>query len=182
MIYSLTLENALLLVGCLLVFSHLPALLWPASVQQKLKALPRSAAAGVALLTVSALWFAALVAFTDLGDFTSMRNKFLLLTAAAYVLTLKFVGEFLAVRALGMVLLLAAEPLLEAAWMRPEMGRLWLVSLVYVWIVCALFFIGTPYVLRDAIGWVQKSGLRWRAAALAGIAYGALLLGVRATL
>jgi hypothetical protein len=182
MIYSLTLETALLLVGLLLVLSHLPALLWPGTLQKKLKAFPRSAPAGVALLTVCAAWFGALVAFTDLGDFTSMRNKFLVLTVVAYVLTLKFVGEFLAVRALGMLLLLIAEPLLEAAWMRPESGRLWLVSLVYVWITGALFLIGTPYVLRDLIDWAQKSGLRWKAAALAGIAYGALLLGIRATL
>jgi hypothetical protein len=182
MIYSLTLETALLLVGALLVLSHLPALLWPAPIQRKLQALPRSGPAGVVLLTVSAVWFAALVAYTDLGDFTSMREKFLILTVVAYGLTLKFVSEFLAVRALGMFLLLVAEPLLEAAWLRPEAGRLWLVSLAYVWIVCALFFIGMPYVLRDAIAWVQNGALRWRAAAVAGIAYGALLLGVRATL
>jgi hypothetical protein len=182
MIYSLTLETALLVVGSLLLISHLVAFLRPESIQQRLKAFPRSAPAGVALLTVSAAWFAGLVAFTDLGDFTSMRNTFLVLTAAAYVLTLIFVGEFLAVRSLGMILLLVAEPLLEAAWLRPEAGKLWLVSLVYVWIVCGLFFIGTPYVLRDAIAWVQQNNGRWKAASLAGIAYGAVLLGVRFTI
>lgn len=182
MIYSLTLETALLLVGSLLVVSHLLALAWPDAIQAKLRALPRSLPAGVALLTISAAWFGALVAYTDLGDFTSMRRTFLILTGAAYVLTLRFVSEFLAVRGLGMVLLLVAEPLLEAAWLRPETGKLWLVSLVYIWIVCGLFFIGTPYVLRDAIAWAQRSALRWKAATFGGIAYGALLLFIRFTL
>ena len=105
-----------------------------------------------------------------------------MLTAIAYVLTLRFGMEFLSVRALGMLLLLVAEPLLESAWLRPEAGRLWLVTLAYVWIVCGLFFIGTPYILRDLISWSSASTLRWRTAALAGILYGAILLGVRATL
>jgi len=106
----------------------------------------------------------------------------LFFTVTAGVLMLRFVREFLAVRALGMLLLLAAEPLLESAWMRPETGRLWLVGLVYGWIVAGLFFIGTPYVLRDAIQWVTSASWRWQAAAWGGIAYGALLLGIRASL
>jgi hypothetical protein len=111
-----------------------------------------------------------------------MRGKFLLFTAAAYVLTLRFGMEFLSVRALGMLLLLVAEPLLESAWLRPETGRLFLVGLVYLWIVCGLFFIGTPYILRDLISWVSASTLRWKAASMAGIVYGAILIGVRTSI
>jgi hypothetical protein len=109
-----------------------------------------------------------------------MRGKFLIMTVVAYVLTLRFGMEFLSVRALGMLLLLAAEPLLESAWLRPETARLWLVTLVYVWILGGLFLIGTPYILRDLISWVSSSTLRWRMTALAGILYGAILIGVRA--
>ena len=95
---------------------------------------------------------------------------------------LRFVLEFLSVRALGMLLLLVAEPLLEASWMRQETGRLWLVGLVYGWIVAGLFFIGTPYVLRDAIEWVGAAAWRWRFVCVAGIAYGVLLLATRSAM
>jgi hypothetical protein len=182
MIYSVSLETALLLVGILLVSSHLVALFFEGAVRRGLLAFPRSAAAGNVLFCLAALHFGALVAWTDLGEFTPMRPKFLLVTVLAAVLTLRFVREFLAVRALGMLLLLLAEPLLEAAWMRPEAGRLLLVGLVYVWIVSGLFCIGMPYLLRDAVTWVTGARWRWTASVCAGIAYGLLLLGVRATI
>lgn len=182
MIYSLNLEAALLVVGVALILAHVFALVAGSAVRGFLQRFPRSAPAGVLLFVAAVAWFAWLVGTTDLGEFTAMRGKFLFFTVTAGVLMLRFVREFLAVRALGMLLLLAAEPLLESAWMRPETGRLWLVGLAYAWIVAGLFFIGTPYVLRDAIQWVTSSSWRWQAAAWGGIAYGALLIGVRASL
>jgi hypothetical protein len=182
MIYSLSLEAALLSVGILLVSSHLAALFLEKTVQRHLLAFPRSAAAGNILFILAAVYFGSLVAWTDLGEFTAMRPNFLMATALACVLTLRFVQEFLSVRALGMLLLLVAEPLLEAAWMRPEGARLFLVVLVYAWIVGGLFCIGMPYLLRDAIAWVTSVGWRWRAAVWGGIAYGIVLLGVRSSL
>ena len=179
MIYSLSLEAALLAVGVLLLVGHLVALFFEKPVQRLLVAFPRSAVSGNILFCLAAIYFGSLVAMTDLGEFTAMRPKFLAVTAIACLLTLRFVQEFLSVRALGMLLLLGAEPLLEAAWMRPESGRLFLVGLVYVWIVGGLFCIGMPYLLRDAISWVIAAGWRWKAAAFGGIAYGLLLLGVR---
>jgi hypothetical protein len=62
------------------------------------------------------------------------------------------------------------------------MTRLFLVALVYVWIVFAMFWVGTPYTLRDQITWVTGGEKRWRAAAFAGLAYGALLIGLTLTL
>ena len=182
MIYSLTLETALLAVGSMLLVGHVLALLFGTAVQKQLRGFSRSVPAGVVLFVAASAWFAGLVAFTDLGEFSSLRTKFLVATVIAAILMLRFVREFLSVRALGMLLLLVAEPLLESAWMRPESGRLWLVGLVYGWIVAGLFFIGTPYILRDLIDWWTASGWRWKAASAAGIVYGALLLATRATL
>ena len=110
------------------------------------------------------------------GEFTNWRQTVLLVTPFAWLLTIKFVEEFLAVRALGMLVLLAATPLLDAAFLRPELSRLFLVTLVYIWIGFSMFWVGMPYTLRDQIGWVSGDQKRWRAAAFAGLAYGALLL------
>jgi len=181
MIYSFSLETALSVVGLLLLFGHLAALLKTSFLQSALRAFPRSPTAGFILFVLAAVWFTGLVAFTDLGEFSSMRPKFLLFAVAGTVLTLRFVREFLAVRALGMLLLLVAEPLLEAAWMRPETGKLWLVGLVYGWITAGLFLIGMPYLLRDAIAWVTAAPIRWKAASMAGMGYGVVLLAVRAS-
>jgi hypothetical protein len=176
MIYTLSLETALLVVGLALVASHGFALLKPAPVQSWLKKFPRSSFWGTSLLAAAAVWFWWLVATMDLHEFSNWRNALKIGTPIAAFLTWRYVPEFLSVRSLGILVLLGAEVLLEAAWMRPESLRLWLVSLVYVWIVVAMFWVGMPYTLRDQIAWVSEKPLRWKVASVAGIAYGAILL------
>ena len=182
MIYSLTLETALLLVGLLLIIGHTVALILPQQTQIWLKGFPRSVFLGTLLLVVAAVWFYWLVSTMDLGEFDRFRTAFKIGTPIAAVLTGLYVQEFLAARSLGMVVLLAAEALLEAAWMRPEMSRLWLVSLVYVWLTAALFWVGMPYTLRDQIAWVSASATRWKIASVIGIAYGIILIAARLNL
>ena len=182
MIYSLKLETAFALVGILLIAAHALALLKPGAVQGWLRSFPRSKGWGITLLSIAAVWFFYLVATMDLGEFTNWRQVVLIGTPIAWLLTWKYVDEFLAVRALGMIVLLAAEPLLESAFLRPEPGCFFLRILVYVWIVFAMFWVGTPYTLRDQIVWVTAAEKRWRAAAFAGLAYGVLLMAVMFTL
>ncbi len=176
MIYSLSLQTVGLVVGIWLLLSHLGALLFAPLVQKLMRGLPRSGEAGALLLTAATAWAMALVWTMDLGEFSGYRNIFLIVIAAGYVLTLLFVREFLAARALGMLLLLAAEPLIEAAFLRPETSRLLLTVLAYVWAVLGMFWVGKPYLLRDQIDWVCRVPWRWRLAAGAGIVYGAAVL------
>ena len=51
----------------------------------------------------------------------------------------------------GILCLLAAEPLLEAAFLRPETSRLLVTMLAYLMIVVGLFWVTMPYLLRDQI-------------------------------
>ena len=95
---------------------------------------------------------------------------------AGAILSWLYVEEFLAARALGMVLLLAAEVLLESAVLRTEPSRLLLVTLAYGWVVAGLFMVGMPYLVRDAISLVTASTTRWRLACLGGVGYGVALL------
>jgi hypothetical protein len=182
MIYSLTLETALLLIGLLLIVGHSTALFLPQQTQAWLKAFPRSGFLGTLLLIVAAVWFYWLVSTMDLGEFDRFRKAFKIGTPIVAILTGLYVQEFLAARSLGMIVLLGAEALLEAAWLRPEMSRLWLVSLVYVWLTAALFWVGMPYTLRDQIAWVSASAGRWRIAAIIGMVYGVILIAVRLSL
>lgn len=179
MIYPdwLQLKYTMLGVGLLLVVGHLLALVKPKAAQDWLRAFPRSRPAGVLLSIAAGAWFFFLVKLMDLGEFSTWRQTVLMLTPVATVLSILYMRDFLAVRALGTLVLLAAEPLLESAFMRPEQSRLLLVSLVYVWVLFAMFWVGMPYTLRNQITWVTASEKRWRAAAFAGIAYGLLVCG-----
>ncbi len=176
MIYNLSLHTAGLILGLLLVVLHGLALVHSQGTRQLLRAFPRSRQIGVALLTIDAVWAFLLVTKMDLGEFTPWRQMILVAIVAGYFLTLIYVDEFLSVRALGILMLLAAEPLLEAAFLKPEASRLLLTLVAYAWATLGLFWVGMPYLLRDQIGWVSKTDGRWRVAALAGLVYGAVVL------
>jgi hypothetical protein len=182
MIYSLSLETALLFLGIVMIAAHGLALVQPEAVKAGLKAFPRSQFWGGLLLLTAGIWFWWLIATMDLGEFSNWRGILKIGTPIAVALTWAYVQEFLAVRALGMVVLLGSEALLEAAWMRPEGARLWMVTLVYVWITLALFWVGMPYTLRNQIDYICANRNRWVGATALGVAYGVVLLISRLTL
>jgi hypothetical protein len=177
MIYSFSLQLTGIIVGLLLIATHGLALAAPAPTQSFLRALPRSRAWGTALLVICTVWAFWLICTMDLGEFAKLRSMLTIAVPVGAVLTWMFVDEFLAVRALGILALLAAEPLLEAAFLRPETSRLLLVCLAYAWILSGLFLVGMPYILRDLIAWMLGSRARYRLGATAGVACGAAILG-----
>jgi hypothetical protein len=175
-VYDLSLHTVGLIVGFLLLAAHIIALIRPEQTKGWLAQLPRSKPLGMGILAVDTLWALWLVSNMDLGEFSQYRTLLQIGVPVAFVLTLIFVDEFLAVRALGMFALLAAEPVLSAAFLRPEIARLLLVVLAYVWLTLGLFWVGMPYVLRDQIAWITKTGRRFRALTLAGLVYGLVVL------
>lgn len=177
MIYPFSLQVVGVAVGLALVLSHGLALLAPEPVGRFLSAFPRSRALGTALLAIGAAWAFWLVGTMDLGEFAPLRSYLVVGVPVAAVLAWWFVDEFLAVRALGVLALLAADIPLDAAFLRPEGSRLLIVTLAYAWIVAGLFLVGMPYALRDVIGWIIRRPARLRAAATGGVAFGAVLVG-----
>ena len=183
MIYSqLSLGQACLMAGFILLAMGGAAVARPEPVKAWLLAFPRSIKWGYILLVAATAWSWYLIDTIDLGEFSDWKNRLLIIIPVAGILTGRFVDEFLAARALGMLALLAAEPLLESAFLRPEQSRLVLVVLAYVWIVAAMFWIGVPYVLRDQIRWLTTSLNRLRGGAIFTLIYGAILIILGLTL
>ena len=176
MIYSFSLFAVGLFVGLILVFSHGVAMALPGPTKAFLLSFPRSAFFGIAFTVFAAVWGFWLVNAADLGEFSKMRPLLLIGIPVGGFLAWKFVDEFLAVRALGTLAMLAAEPLLSAAYMQEPLTRLFLVALAYVWILAGLFLVGMPYVLRDLLSWITSKDKVFSAAALCGAAYGMLLI------
>lgn len=174
MIYSISLHTAGLIAGLLLVLLSLAALFTPA--RNFLPQFPRSWFAGSLLLTIDLVWSIWLLATMEMGEFSGFRRPLLIILPVGFFLVLRFVDEFLAVRALGILCLLAAEPLLDAAFLRPETSRLLIAVLAYLMIVAGLVWVTMPYLLRDQIQWSTKSDGRWRFLSGFGFAYGALIL------
>lgn len=176
MIYDLNLQTAGLVAGALLVLISLPGFVKPALVQDWLKRFPRSSMAGFILFTLALLWSFWLLATMEMGEFSSFRRPLLIALPIGFGLVLRFVEEFLAVRALGILCLLAAEPLLEAAFFRYETSRLFVTVLAYLLVVAGLFWVTMPYLLRDQINWSVRSNTRWRTVHGVVAAYGLTIL------
>lgn len=181
MIYHLSLQTAGVLAGLFLLFVSLPGLVRPDPVRNWAIALPRSRGAGFVLLTIAFVWSFWLLYTMEMGEFSSFRRPLLIALPVGFFLVLRFVDEFLSVRALGILFLLAAEPLLEAAFLRYETSRLLVTVFAYLLIIAGLFWVTMPYLLRDHIGWATRNPGRWRLVNLAGAVYGAVILGLAFT-
>lgn len=106
----------------------------------------------------------------------------LLLFAAISVLSVPFVPDFLAVRGLAILYLLAAQHFLNAGWLQYSTPQRMLNLAVYLGIVVALVMGASPFRLRDFIDWVfakRRASLLIGAAALL---YGLMLVGGAFTL
>src|SRR3982075_3342148 len=176
MIYHLSLPTGGLIAGSLLILLSLPGILKPSLVQNWARRLPRSRMAGSVLLTGALVWSSWLVATMEMGEFSSFRRPLLIALPIGYLLVLRFVDEFLAVRALGILCLFAAEPLLDAAFFRYETSRLIVTVFAYVLVIAGLLWVTMPYLLRDQIEWCARTNSRWRAVHSATLLYGAALL------
>jgi hypothetical protein len=181
MIYHFSLHAAALMAGFFLVVISLPGVLMPESVRKIARQLPRSRPLGFALLTIDFIWSFWLLATMEMGEFSNFRRPLLIILPIGFILVLLFVDEFLAVRALGIFFLLAAEPLLDAAFFRNEASRLVLTVFAYAIIVKGLFYVMMPYLMRDGIQWGTRSNIRWRLLNSFTLLYGAALLALAFT-
>ena len=176
MIYHFSLHTVGIVAGLFLLLVSLPALIKPELGRGFAQRLPRSRTAGVVFLTIDLIWSFWLLATMEMGEFSSFRRPLLFAVPIGFFLVLRFVDEFLAVRALGILLLLVAEPLLDAAFFRYEASRLLVTIFAYLLIVAGLFWVMMPYLLRDQINWSARSNERWRLLHGVALAYGLAIL------
>ncbi len=163
-------------LGLLLILSHGFALLRQHKLLPALTGVPRSQNIGTLFLTISFLWAFMVATSMDLGEFQQVRWLAQFALPVFYVGTLFIANDYLGARSIGIFMLLAACPVLDAAMLKSPESRLLLSILAYGWIIAGLFWVGMPFTMRDQIAWLQKKPSRYRIACLAGIAYGVLVL------
>jgi hypothetical protein len=181
MIYHLSLQTAGLIAGLFLLLVSVPGLVRPQLARGFAQRLPRSRVAGFALLTIDLFWSLWLLATMEMGEFSSFRRPLLIILPIGFFLVLRFVDEFLSVRALGILFLLGAEPLLDAAFFRTESSRLLVTVFAYLLIVVGLFWVTMPYLLRDHINWSARKPWRWHLTHALVLLYGAAILACAVT-
>ncbi len=173
---------ATLIPGLVLVILGVPLLMNISAWTASLKAFPRSQRAAYLCFGAGAAWFLYAVWHLSAADFGDYRGYLFVAFAAIAVLSFKCVPDFLAVRGLCALMLMAALPLLDAAYMeydKPQ--RLLMVTIVYLGIAFAIWLGAQPWRLRDFLGWLlaRPNRARTLGGVLAG--YGLLLAAVAFT-
>jgi hypothetical protein len=178
----LSLFSVGLILAGWLIASHSLMLAKPEMVQGYLKKFPRDAMAGQILLGIGLAWFWLLVApdnmgilsslAMDLGEFNGAKPILRILVPISLFLVAISVRDFLAVRALGVVGLMVASPLLESAFLKDPSSRLLVPFYAYALLTASMFWVGMPYLFRDAVTWVTADQKRWTLLSLTGLGYG----------
>ena len=171
-----------LILAIWLIGLHAIMLAKPAMMQEFLKKFPRDPMMGQILLGIGLAWFWLLIApdnlgklsalAMDLGEFNGAKGILRILVPVTLILVAISVRDFLAVRALGVVGLMIASPLLESAFLKDPSSRLLVPIFAYALLTASLFWVGMPYLFRDAVAWVTADQKRWTACSLAGLCYG----------
>ena len=179
------------MLAIVLIVAHAYMLAKPAAAQEFLKKFPRNQVLGQILLGIGLAWFWLLIAplglgklsslAMDLGEFNSAKGLLQILVPISFVLVCISIRDFLAVRALGLLGLMAAAPLLGAAFLKDPTSRLLVPSYAYAMLTASLFFVGMPYLFRDAVTWVTADQRRWTLVCLAGLGYGVATLACALT-
>ena len=176
-----------LALGIFLVVLHLFMLMKAEGVQGFLKKFPRDNQIGQALVAVGLIWFWLIVQpvdggkmsflAMDLGEqFNNWKPMLKFLVPISIVLVSISIKEYLAVRALGLLGLMVAAPLLEAAFLEDPASRLLIPIYCYALIIASLYWVGMPYLFRDAVNWVSANQTRWKALCLGGLGYGLAII------
>jgi hypothetical protein len=179
---QLSLFTVGLILAIWLIGLHAIMLAKPAMMQAFLKKFPRDPMMGQILLGIGLAWFWLLIApdnlgklsalAMDLGEFNGAKGILRILVPVTLILVAISVRDFLAVRALGVVGLMVASPLLESAFLKDPSSRLLIPIFAYALLTASLFWVGMPYLFRDAVTWLTADQKRWTACSLAGLCYG----------
>ncbi len=173
---------ATLITGIFLVALGLALALANAQAGAALKAIPRSSSAAVIFFGGGSIWFLANVWNLSPADFGDFHLPLFVAFGLIAVLAFRLVPDFLAVRGVCLLALLAAMPLLDAAYMRYEHPqRLFLVTFVYISIVLSIWFAVQPWRVRDFIAWLLARPGRGRGLGGLLAAYGLLLCALAFT-
>ncbi len=175
-----------LLLAAWLIGAHLVMLLKPAETKDFLRKFPRNPIMGQVLLAIGLLWFWLLIAPSnwgplsalamDLGEFNKAKGALQILVPVTLVAVVISVRDFLAVRALGLVGLMVASPLLESAFLKDPASRVLVPIYAYALLTASMFWVGMPFLFRDAVTWATADSRRWNGLAFAGLAYGVATL------
>ena len=174
------LSSLAIALGLIYVLPNIYGVLKPGRFGEAARKFPRYTPAGYPLMLLATVWFVYNVYREPIADFAVMKPYLCGFFAAVGVGACIFVKDFLPVRGLAVLLLLAAKLMVDTARWADTSWRLVITTLAYVWIIAGMWLTVSPWRLRDMANWITANEQRIRLFTGARVAFGifVLLLGL----
>ena len=178
---SIKLSTLAVGLGVICVLLNLYGLAKPAAFGAAARKFPRYTPVGYPLVLLATAWFIYYVYQEPIADFAAMKPYLCAFFGAVGIGVCIFVQDFLPVRGLAALLLVAAKLMVDTArWAETE-WRLVVVTLAYVWILAGMWFTISPYRLRDLVNWANATESRTRWLSAVRVGFGVFLIGLGLT-
>lgn len=152
------------------------ALYAPDSTRRMLYAFPRNEVAGWFLTAMNLAWAGWLLLNTSpFSEFAQIQPLVYIGVPVTFFALVVYLDELLAVRALGCLLLLLANPILAAARFHPSGWSLLMSVLAYVWICYGMLFVVSPHYFRSTSQFWARTVTRFRVGSFLGLLAGLVL-------
>ncbi|MDR0351753.1 MAG: hypothetical protein LBH49_03910 [Puniceicoccales bacterium] len=163
-------------VGLLLIFCGIFLIIKPLICERKCKIFMRSRLANWLAFGAAVSWFLWHITRLSEADFGQYKWIFFGFFLSVAVVVTLMIRDFLCIRGMAVLVLLASNELLAAAYMCEQKSRLFMVSFVYLAISVAIYLGIVPYKFRDFIEWLFKGKILPRLFGLLMLLYGIIVL------
>lgn len=177
----MNLSQISLALGAAHLVAGLLVLLRPGPVGAALKRFPRQVFPGVVLMLGGTAWFLWNLYSSNLSDFAEWRPIMYAGFSLLGVGCCFFVQDYLAVRGAAVVALLACDQILDVQRNSDSGWHVVLALWCYAVIVLAVWWVGSPWRVRDLAAWLVAAPKRLTAAGLGLVGFGALVAGLGLT-
>ena len=172
----LSLSTIAVLLGVLMLVLCVPGLVRPELQRKLLLAFPRNVMASRILAAIAVFWVSWIVFHGNLGRFAVLQPMVYLAGPLLLVVLLLYLDELLAPRALGFLLLLAANPILVAARWHESNWSILMSLIAYIMVIKGIILVLSPFRFRLALNfWADKES-RYRLMNFLGVGMGVLVV------
>jgi hypothetical protein len=169
---DLKLSTLSVVLGSIVALPSLIGLLKPKAFAEAVRRFPRQTPVGYVLMLMGTAWFLYYVSQETVSDFAAIKKVFYILFGAVGVGACLFVQDYLPVRGLAVLLLLAAKLMVDTARWADTEWRLVIATWAYAMAVAGMWFTISPWRLRDLLNWSVATESRTRLTSGLRVAFG----------
>jgi hypothetical protein len=172
---EIKLSTLAVILGLIVALPQVYGLLKPAEFAANVRKFPRSLPWGVALMLLGTAWFLYYFSLESVSDFNAYKPMLMCFFGAVGVASCFFVQDYLAVRGLAVVLMLAAKLMVDNARWADTDWRLVIISWAYLLVAAGIWFTIWPWHMRDLLNWGTANEKRVRVGSGLRLAFGLLV-------